>query len=46
MIQKVELDYRKVVQGKVERAHTNASELERKKILDAKCVKSFARHYN
>ena len=37
MMKKVELDYRKVVQNKVERQKAHISELERKKILDAKC---------
>lgn len=39
MMEKVELDYRKVVQNKVERQKAHVSELERKKILDAKCNK-------
>ena len=39
MMKKVELDYRKVVQNKVERQKAHVSELERKKILDDKCKK-------
>ena len=39
MMKKVELDYRKIVQNKVERQKAHVSELERKKILDAKCKK-------